>query len=366
MITPPRLELHTPSALAPDRYLYPAPALLFVHTMPCAVDRSLAVICYDNALRLLTLEGTEAKLVPVANDYLPSIAGGQLSTVEPSPTEHELCYLQSRRLVLFDMVSRTHKAYRVIDDVDMEQIAMAGALASRSPAVVIAQVEDTTHYGKDGHVDARLLSCEIGPQGLVKRGTLELEQDAEKELDWGAGRGLVVAYKHGYLEVYDALLVPQALHPLGPALRQLFAERRALRLQGLRFHPTRDVAVFAFLEMDRQGSRTYCVFQAEFGGGSVTISPIGLAEDVGLLRLGSFSPDGEWTFFQVSEGGQTHFFVHRIFAAEGELPLNLGAFPAPRSAHFARGPLSLIVMDDDLEVVCSFPLPSSPAFSRGD
>ncbi len=177
--------------------------------MPCAVDRSLAVICYDNALRLLTLEGTEARLVPVANDYLPSIAGGQLSTVEPSPTEHELCYLQSRRLVLFDMVTRTHQAYRVIDDVDMEQIAMAGALASRSPTVVIAQVEDTTHYGKDGHVDARLLSCEIGPRGIVKHGTLELEQDAEKELDWGAGRGLVVAYKNGYLEVYDALLVPR-------------------------------------------------------------------------------------------------------------------------------------------------------------
>lgn len=364
MITPPRLDLHTPSALAPDRYLYPAPALLFVHTMPCAVDRSLAVICYDNALRLLTLEGTEAKLVPVANDYLPSIAGGQFSTVEPSPTEHELCYLQSRRLVLFDMVTRTHKAYRVIDDVDMEQIAVAGSLASRSPPIVIVQVEDSTHYGKDGHVDARLLSCELGERGLVRRGALELEQDAEKELDWGAGRDLVVAFKNGYLEVYSALLVPLSTHPLGMALRRLFEERRALRLQGLRFHPTRDVVVFAFLETDRQGSRTYSIFEADFGGGSVTISPVARAEDVGLLRLGSFSPDGQWTFFQVSEGGQTHFFVHRISSAD-ELPSSLGAFPAPRSAHFARGPLSLIVMDDDLEVVCSFPLPSSPALSRG-
>jgi hypothetical protein len=199
----------------------------------------------------------------------------------------------------------------------------------------------------------------------VHRGALELEQEAEKELDWGAGRDLVVAFKNGYLEVYSALLVPQAMHPLGVALRQLFAERRALRLQGLRFHPTRDVVVFAFLETDRQGSRTYGIFEADFGGGSVTISPIARAEDVGLVRLGSFSPDGQWTFFQVSEGGQTHLFVHRISGA-GELPLNLGAFPAPRSAHFARGPLSLIVMDDDLEVVCSFPLPSSPAFSRGD
>ena len=365
MITPPRLDLHTPAAISPSRYLYPAPALLFVHAMPCAVDQSLAVICYDNALRLLTLEGAEVKLIPVANDYLPSIAGGQLSTVEPSPTEHQIAYLQSRRLVLFDLVTRTHQAYRVINDVDMEQIAMAGAFATQSPLTVIVQVEDTTHYGQDGHVDARLLACELGERGLVQRGALELEQDAEKELDWGAGRGLVVAFKEGYLEVYNASLVPQATHPLGAALRQLFEERRALRLQGLRFHPTRDVVVFAFLEVDRQGTRTYSVFQADFGGGAVAITPVALAEDVGLLRLGSFSPDGQWTFFQVSEGGQTHFFVHRLFATD-ELPLNLGAFPAPRSAHFARGPLSLIVMDDDLEVVCSFPLPSFPAFSRGD
>ena len=365
MILPPRLDLNTPQAISPYRYLYPAPALLFVHTMPCAVDRSLAVICYDNALRLLTLEGTEAKLIPVATDYLPSIAGGQLSTVEPSPAEHELAYLQSRRLVLFDMATRTHRAYRVINDVDMEQIAVAGALASTGPLTVIVQVEDTTHYGKDGHVDARLLSCELGETGVAQRAVLELEQDAEKELDWGAGRDLVVAFKEGYLEVYSAALVPQATHPLGVALRQLFQERRALRLQGLRFHPTRDVAVFAFLEADRQGARTYSLFQADFGGGAVSISPVAFAEDVGLLRLGSFSPDGQWTFFQVSEGGLTHFFVHRLFATD-EPPLKLGAFPAPRSAHFARGPLSLIVMDDDLEVVCSFPLPSSPAFSRGD
>src|SRR5262245_34974787 len=122
MNEPPLLNLNASPAIPPERYLYPGPAVLFVHVMPCSTDRSLAVLCYDNALRLLTLQGTEATLSYVAHDYLPSIVGGQLSHIEPNPSEHEIAYLQSRRLVLFDMAARAHKSHRVIDDVHMEEL----------------------------------------------------------------------------------------------------------------------------------------------------------------------------------------------------------------------------------------------------
>jgi hypothetical protein len=61
-------------------------------------------------------------------------------------------------------------------------------------------------------------------------------------------------------------------------------------------------------------------------------------------------------FFRVGDEGQTYYFAYHLL--EGAPPLPLGPFPAPKSAHFAQNPLSLVVLDDDLEVVCAFPLPS--------
>jgi hypothetical protein len=355
MREPPPLNLHVPAAVTPDRYLYPGPAVLFVHAMTSPEPRSLAVLCYDNALRMLALGGAEAKLSLVEFDYLPSVVGGQLSNVEPNPGQHVVAYLQSRRLVLYNLASKTHSVHRVIDDTNMEEIAVAGAFASLDPPVVIAQVEDTTHLD-DGYTEARLISCELGDAGAVRRGALELDRDAEKGADWGAGRGLVAAFKSGYLEVFDAFLAPQFNHPLGKALRDAFEERRALRFAGLRFHPVRDVMVFGLLERDREGSRDFSLFQADFRGGAVAIEPICRVEDVGTLELGSFSPGGEWMFFRVGDEGQTYYFAYHLL--EGAPPLPLGPFPAPKSAHFAQNPLSLVVLDDDLEVVCAFPLPS--------
>jgi hypothetical protein len=79
-------------------------------------------------------------------------------------------------------------------------------------------------------------------------------------------------------------------------------------------------------------------------------------EDVGALEIGSFSPNGDWLFFRVEDAAHSYFFAHHLFA--GAHPSPLGPFPSPKSAHFAQNPLSLVVMDDDLEVVCAFPLPS--------
>jgi hypothetical protein len=357
MREPPPLNLHAPAAVTPDRYLYPGPAVLFVHAMTSPEPRSLAVLCYDNALRLLTLEGAEARLSMVAFDYLPSVVGGQLSNVEPNPGQHVVAYLQSRRLVLFNLASKTHAAHRIIDDTNMEEIAVAGAFASLDPPVVIAQVEDATHF-EEGYVEARLISCELGASGALRRGSLELDRDAEKGADWGAGRGLVAAFKAGYLEVFDAFLSPQRNHPLGKALRETFEERKALRFAGIRFHPARDLMVFGLLERDREGSRDFSLFQADFRGGAVAIEPICRALDVGTFEIGSFSPGGEWVFFRVGDEGQTYFFAHHLLASSPQVPLPLGPFPAPKSAHFAQNPLSLVVLDDDLEVVCAFPLPS--------
>jgi hypothetical protein len=118
----------------------------------------------------------------------------------------------------------------------------------------------------------------------------------------------------------------------------------------------RDEVVFALLEKDREGSRDYSLFQVDFTGGAVAIEPICRVEDVGTLEVGSFSPRGDWIYFRVRDGGQTYFFAHHLFA--GQPPIPLGPFPAPKSAHFAQHPLALVVMDDDLEVACSFPLPS--------
>jgi hypothetical protein len=58
----------------------------------------------------------------------------------------------------------------------------------------------------------------------------------------------------------------------------------------------------------------------------------------------------------VEDAAHSYLFAHHLFA--GAHPSPLGPFPSPKSAHFAQNPLSLIVMDDDLEVVCAFPLPS--------
>lgn len=358
MKDPQLLDLNAPAAVTPDRFLYPVPAGILVHTMTSPEAKSLVVLCYDNAIRLLTLEGEEADLKLIAADYLASVVGGQLSNVEPNPSEHEVAYLQSRRLVLFDLAGKTHVDHRVIDDFHMEEVTVAGAFASLEPRMLIAQVEDTSRFD-DGYVEARLLSLEITGSGAVKRGSLELDHDAAKGEDWGAGRGLVAAFKSGYLEIFDAQLIAQYNHPLGKALRDVFEERRALRFGGIRFHWTRDEVVFALLERDREGSRNYSVFQANFAGGAggaVAVEPIFRVEDVGTLEIGSFSPSGEWIFFRISDGDQTYFFAHHLFA--GSPPVSLGPFPRPKSAHFAQQPLSLVVMDDGLEVACSFPLPS--------
>src|SRR5690349_20393100 len=136
MKEPPTLDLHVPAAVTPDRYLYPGPAAFFVHTMTSPEPRSVGVLCYDNALRLFTLEGEEAKLTTIALDYLASVVGGQLSYVEPNPAEHEVVYLQSRRLIVFDLAKKTHVEHRVIEDINMEEVAVAGAFASLEPLVM--------------------------------------------------------------------------------------------------------------------------------------------------------------------------------------------------------------------------------------
>lgn len=355
MNEPVLLDLRTPWAVTPERYMYPGPSALFVHSMGCSIPRSIAVICYDNALRLLTLEDAQAKLITIAVDYLPSIVGGELSTVEASSRNEVLAYLQSRRLVLFDLHSKTHQSHRVIPDIDMEVIAVAGSYVSLDPPVIAVQVEDTSHYDEDNRVDGRLIALRLGDTTAQSKASLELGRDLGRAVDWGAGRGLIAATVAGSFGIYGPDLRYDPNHPLGHAVRALAEERKALKVCYPRFHPEREIMAFALIEKDRAGTRTYSLFQADFGGNTVSIEPIALAADVGLVRIESYAPGGEWLLFRVGSGGVTHFYVHHL--SKREPPVHLGSFTSPRASHFACEPLSLIVMDDELEVVCLFPLP---------
>lgn len=354
MSAPALLDPGLPEQFPPDRHLYPWPKGIFILVIPTLVPRSLAVICYDNALRLITIDDEAARPVDVARDYLPVVAGGEMAAVEPPPSAQEIAYLQSRRLVLFDLERRRHRAFRITDN--MEEVAVAGAWASLSPRSVVVQLEDTSRYDEEGRADARLRAYAIDGSEAAPRGTIELEQDAPKELDWGAGRGAIAVARRGLLDVFDAALTAPVAHPLARPLAALLGASPARRLHGIRFHPGLNMAVVAVLDRDRSGARDFSVFLATWGGGEdARIAPLARVVGAGTMRLGALSPDDGWASYSVSVEGVTRFFVQRV-AGEPEPPVPLGAFASPRAACWTRDPLSFVVLDDDLEVICSYRL----------
>jgi hypothetical protein len=330
--------------LAPTYHALPRGADQMSLVVPTQVKRALAILTPEDALLLLRVEAD--RLVPtlVARDYVVDVSGGELTPVEPALLPGACAYLQSRRLVTYDFPAQTHRCCRVT--AGLEEIAISARWVSLAPEVIVVQVEDTQHYDAGGRLDVRLRSYELSGEQAIPRGVLELDRNTGKDMGWGAGRGLVAAFRAGRFEFFDANLSTPLGHPLTHPMNKLLSEGRTL--QGIQLHPRHALAMFTLQERGVGGMSTSSLWWATWKNPEPArlqqLVRIPLAE---TMRLGTFSPSADWINFSTEQAGKTHFYVQHVLEPL-RAPFSLGSSRAPLAEGWLQEPLAYVVIDEEL------------------
>src|SRR5262249_52074513 len=148
-----------------ERHTLPFPAGDLLLVCPTRLANVIAFLRSDHTLRRLTFGAGRIHVTDVAADYFLIVSGGQLSSFEPGPFARACAYLQSRRLVTYD-IARKHCSSHIVTDLrNLEEIATTAAWISLEPAVLAVQIEDTSRYDA-GIVDYRLRSFQLSPENL--------------------------------------------------------------------------------------------------------------------------------------------------------------------------------------------------------
>lgn len=325
------------------RRAYPFDRAHLALVTPTLLPASVALVTFDDVLRILEVRSDSVRLSEVAKEYLYTVAGGQMTGIIPLLLPHEIAYLQSRRLVLYDLSRRAHEVYRVTDDI--EELAVAAAWVSMTPRRIVVQVEDTSNYDLDHRVDMRLRAYDISGGRATLCGIFELAPNTPKDENWNAGRGVIVVVLDGKLQVLDSTLAALPDHPLTKPMNELVSQGKKIR--GLRLHPTQDL-IAAALEDGSGGSRRYGVFKAIWdANGDVTISMLTEIYEASALRLGAFSPDGDWLSYSVEHQGRVGAFVQK-FSDPSSAPVALDSTTSLHAACWTRDPTMFVLFDRDL------------------
>ncbi|NVJ02312.1 hypothetical protein HV824_29920 [Myxococcus sp. AM009] len=339
-----------PAPAAPVRQASPFPWNEVALVFPAPVPDSVAVLTLNDKLWRLELSGPEVRRVEVDDEYLEQVSGGELhAMLPPSPTH--LAYLQTRRLVLYDLKWQLAKTWSMAGR--LEEVASRGAWVSHTPQVVAVELEDTTHYVTEDRIDFRLRTWRLDGDKRVQQGSLELGS-VVGAVKWDAGAGLVAVQKPGApLELYGPdLAKPQPEHPLALALRKLAVD--GLTVQSLRLHPSLPVALVALgrdvapkREEGKEKPEDPGIWRVSWEGAPAVTVRLARYASGESVTLGSLSPEGDWLYYRVlnSAGRDPHLYVQQVGAAF-KPPLALGAVPEKGAALLWTGGAPSLVMYD--------------------
>ncbi|NVJ07994.1 hypothetical protein HUW63_22475 [Myxococcus sp. AM001] len=339
-----------PAPAAPVRQASPFPWNQVALVFPAPVPDSVAVLTLNDKLWRLELSGPEVRRVEVDDEYLEQVSGGELhAMLPPSPTH--LAYLQTRRLVLYDLKWQLAKTWSMAGR--LEEVASRGAWVSHTPQVVAVELEDTTHYVTEDRIDFRLRTWRLDGDKRVQQGSLELGS-VVGAVKWDAGAGLVAVQKPGAsLELYGPdLAKPQPEHPLALALRKLAVD--GLAVQSLRLHPSLPVALVALgrdvapkREEGKEKPEDPGIWRVSWEGAPAVTVRLARYASGEAVTLGSLSPEGDWLYYRVlnSAGRNPHLYVQQVGAAF-KPPLALGAVPEKGATLLWTGGAPSLVMYD--------------------
>lgn len=321
----------------PIEHELPLPPDELMLVTPASRPSALAILDMDQRLRLLHFQGAGMGVIDVDEDYIGQVAGGELSAISPAPHSDRCAYLQTRRLIVYDIGARSHVAHRL--SPDLEECGVRARWSTCDARAVIVQMRDTGRF-EDGLVGMRLRSFALDSGGSPT-GVLELG-DEDGDFKWDAGNGIVAVVKDGAFEVRDPDLQAPQVHPLTQAVGPLVRARG--RVLALRLHHRREMAILALAERDQDNRPFISLLRATWGAGAPMLVQVGLLQDVREIALDDVSPDGDWLAYRIRAHRKTRVFIQKIGEPHGA-PIELGSVPGVRAVAWTQDPLALVVIE---------------------
>lgn len=327
---------------------YPVDDALVACVLPVFAPRAAAIIHAEGALCPLRVDEDGVALVEVVTDVVPAIAGGELAAIHPAAPGRRCAYLQSRRMIRYDLDLRSTRIVRMVRG---ESVVVHAIWLSDQEDTVAVQVEDTSRYDEGGLVVHRLEV--FGPSG-ARSGAVPMPRPRAPGLGWAAGDGLLaVAGEHG-LDVFGPDLRPIPAHPLTRAAAQCLAEAGVPALHALRIHPARPLAVFAAAISDVFGLREFLVWRVTWAdGGAPAVRQLAQIAAVGDLSFGSFAPGLDAIDLHARGGGVTRL----LLALGPDRLLDLGPSRGLQAACWTGPPLRYLAFEQSGAQVVVFAPP---------
>lgn len=306
--------------------------------VPAYRDRGVAVISLAERLCVLTVDRDAAVVAEAITGYVGAIAAGDLIPIHPVARGPVITYLQSRRLIRYDLDAHAHRVLPLLRGDDTGQF---GIWVDAEEARLAVQVEDTSRYDDGGKVITRVdvFDVKAEPRRLGGRALPTVEAAG---FGWAAGFGVVALAAAGGLEVFDADLQPLPRHPLAAAAGRLLTEVGADRVHALRIHPMRPIAALAVCTAESGGVRSYETWRIAWPDGAPQVRAMAGLSAIDGLAFGAFAPQGEAIDLRASTCGAARLV---IFDAEVEAIHDLGIARTLQGACWTVGPLRYVAFD---------------------
>lgn len=327
----------------------------FALVMPTLQPGAAALILFDETLRLLTLGDASAQTSKVAKHYLQQVSGGNLQAVTPALLPDTAVYLQSRLLVLYDLARREPQVHQAADH--LKENPIAARWLSVAPRRVAVLVRDLTNYLDTDTVDFRLRVLDLGGREAETVGQLEMGTDGG--FVWDAGHGVLMVRKGNAVLVYGPTLDKPVDHPLTRALGALLST--GLRLDRLRLHPTRPLAVFTVAALTASSKQPGGIWRATWDdtGAEAKLEPLALLSPLERVQLGEFSPEGGWLTYTQVAPGPTRLFVQQVVDEQGPA-YELGKIEDTKALLWTRQPLALAAVAPGRQLITRWAFGAPP------
>lgn len=301
MIVSPGPEVERRELLAAAFHNYPLDDALVACVVPVGSPGGAAVISYENALCSLHVDEHGAAIRELVTDVVPAIASGDLAPIHPAAPGRACTYLQSRRMVRYDLDQRATQQIRMVSG---DNVVIAGIWLSGQENRLAVQVEDTSRYDDGGLVLGRV---EVFDRASGRRlGAAPLPKARTAGQGWAAGAGVVAIAERGSLTVFGPDMSPLADHPLTRAARAALAEAGGSEVYALRIHPSLPVAMIATGTADMMGVRDFVLHRITWTEtGAFEVRRFAKLHAVGDLAFGAHAPAGDALDIRISTGGVT-------------------------------------------------------------
>lgn len=324
--------------------------------MPTLQPGAAALILFDETLRLLTLGESSAQTSKVAKHYLQQVSGGTLQAVTPALLPDTAAYLQSRLLVLFDLARREPQVHLAADHV--KENPVSARWLSVAPRRVALLVRDLTNYLDTDTVDFRLRVLDLGGREAETVGQLEMGTDGN--FVWDAGHGVLAVRKGNGVLVYGPALDKPLDHPLTRSLGAMLAT--GLRLDRLRLHPTRPLAVFSVAALNPSAQVQGGIWRASWEdpeAKEAKLEPLALLSPLEKVQLGEFSPEGGWLTYTQVAPGPARLFAQQVVDTRGPA-FELGKIEDTKALLWTREPLALSAVAPGRQLVTRWAFGAAP------